>query len=76
MKQIKALIAGIIFGVLIGLWFGVNIGKDKPIFSNPFSEETIQQKLKESGDILLEKSGEALEKSGKALQEKVKDTTQ
>lgn len=76
MKQIKALIAGAIIGVLIGLWFGVNIGKDKPILSNPFAEETIQEKLKKSGDLILEKSGEALEKGGKALKEKVQDSTQ
>ena len=76
MKQIKALIAGIFIGVLIGLWFGVNIGKDKPIFSNPFAEETIQEKIKKSGDLILEKSGEALEKGGKALKDKVQENTQ
>ncbi|MCW8956514.1 MAG: hypothetical protein OQL09_06495 [Gammaproteobacteria bacterium] len=73
MKQIKALIAGLIIGLLIGLWFGVNIGKDKSIFSNPFAEDSIQQKIKKSGERLIEKSGEALEQGGKALKEKVKD---
>ena len=83
MKQLKALLLGLVIGVLFGLWFGVNIGKDKAIFSNPFAEATIQQKIKKSGERLieksgeaLEKSGEALEKSGKAMQDKVKETGQ
>jgi len=71
MKQIKAIITGLVIGLLIGLWFGVNIGKDKSIFSNPFAEDTIQQKLKKSGEALIQKSGEAMEKGGKALKETV-----
>lgn len=73
MKTLKILISGIILGLLIGLWFGVNIGKDKSIFSNPFAEESIQQKLKKSGGKLLEKSGEAMEKGGKALKNTLKE---
>ena len=68
MKQIRALIGGIVFGLLLGLWFGVNIGRDRPIFSNPFTEPTIREKLKQTGESLIEKSGKALEKGGKALQ--------
>lgn len=74
MKELKMILAGLIIGLLIGLWFGVNIGKDKSVFSNPFAENTIQQKIKKSGEKLLEKSGEALEKGGKALKDKMKET--
>ena len=74
MKKIKALLLGAIIGLLLGLWIGVNIGKDKPVFSNPFAEDSIQEKLKKSGGRLLEKSGEALEKGGKALQQKMDDS--
>ena len=73
MKQIKALMAGIIFGLLLGLWFGVNLGRDRPVFSNPFAEPTVKEKLKQTGETLIEKSGEALEKGGKALQKSVKE---
>lgn len=72
MEQIKAIISGLVIGLLIGLWFGVNIGKDKFILSNPFAEDSIQQKLKKSGETLIQKSGEAMEKGGKALKETVK----
>ena len=76
MKSIKALILGVIIGLLVGLWSGVNIGKDKPIFSNPFADASIQKKLKKSGDIMLEKSGEALEKGGKAIKDKIKKSSE
>jgi len=72
MKQLKFLLFGIVLGLLLGLWFGVNLGKDRPLFANPFTEPTLQQRLKQTGESLMEKSGEALEKGGKALQ---KNTT-
>lgn len=75
MKQIKALIIGVIIGLMAGVWMGVNIGKDKALFSNPFAEDSIQKKIKKSGDALLEKSGEAMQKGGKVLQEKFKEST-
>lgn len=74
MKTINTFVAGAVIGILVGLWFGVNLGKDKPIFSNPFADKSIQDKIKESGEKIIQKSGEALEKGGKALKEKVQDT--
>jgi hypothetical protein len=49
---------------VVGLWFGVNIGKDQNIFANPFTDKSIQEKILDSG-------GELLEKSGKAIKDKV-----
>ena len=69
MKTIKTLLGGIVIGLLLGLWFGVNIGRDRPIFSNPFTAPTVQEKLKQTGKTLIEKSGETLEKGGKALKD-------
>jgi len=72
MKTIKNFVVGLIIGLLLGLWFGVNIGKGQPIYANPFNTPTVKEKLKQTGEDILEKSGEALEKSGKALQDKLK----
>lgn len=69
MKKIKMLILGIIVGLLPGLWFGVNIGREKPLFSNPFRSNSIKNKIRETGESLLQKSGEALESSGKAIKD-------
>ena len=75
MKQLKSILICLIIGLLIGLWFGINIGKDKPLFSNPFAEDTIQEKIKKSSERLIEKSGEAMEKGGKALKDTVESQT-
>ena len=73
MKRIRKLIIGSIIGVTIGMWFGINIGKDRPIFSNPFAEPALQAKLKQTGGEVLEKGGKALEKSGKVLRGTIVD---
>jgi hypothetical protein len=73
MKQIKTLLFGIVLGLLLGLWFGVNVGRDRPLLSNPFTEPTVQEKLKQTGKALIEKSGETLEKGGKALQQSTQE---
>ena len=72
MKSIKLAIIWLVIGLLLGLWFGINIGRDKPIYSNPFEAATLQDKFKQAGEGALEKSGEALEKAGKALKENLK----
>ncbi len=65
MRSIKNLIIGLAIGTLAGLWFGVNIGRDEPLLSNPFEDRSLQQQVMRSG-------GEILEKSGRALQDKLK----
>jgi len=72
MKKIKMLVLGIVVGLLLGLWFGVNIGRDVSIFSNPFNSHSIKDKIKETGESLMQKSGEALESSGKAIKDSIK----
>ena len=62
MFKLKKLVIGFCAGLVIGLWFGVNLGKGQPIYSNPFHDVSIK-------DRLVESSGDALEKSGRALKD-------
>ena len=71
MKKTRNLIIGFAVGLIIGLGLGINIGKDKPLLSNPFSGPTLKQKLKKTGEAVLDKGGKILEKSGEALQKKL-----
>ena len=76
MKQLRNILFSLVLGVLIGLALGVNIGRDKPLLSNPFEKESLVNRAKQLGqetlDQTLEQSGKALEKTGQALQDKAK----
>ncbi|MBN1379778.1 MAG: hypothetical protein JXA04_11155 [Gammaproteobacteria bacterium] len=67
MQKLKIILFGVIIGLLIGLWFGVNIGKHKPIYSNPFAEPSTRDLIRQTGGKLIEKGGRAIEKSGEAI---------
>jgi hypothetical protein len=60
---IKKLLMGFGIGAVIGLWFGINLGKGQSLYSNPFHEVSIKHRLIESGGDMLEKSGKALKSS-------------
>ena len=70
MKQFKIILISLVIGVLIGMALGVNIGRGKPLLSNPFAKESIVDRAKQLGSETLEQSGKALEKTGQALQGK------
>jgi hypothetical protein len=73
MTRIRGIIFGLIIGIPLGLWFGFNMGRERPLLSNPFDKVTLQEKIKQTGDDLIEKSGQVLEKSGQALQKKAQE---
>ena len=64
MKTLKILFMGILLGLIVGLWLGVNIGKGNPIFSNPFAKENLQKKIKT-------RVGESIEQFGEDIKGKV-----
>lgn len=70
-RRLRIFIIGVLLGLLAGLWVGYNLGQGKPLFSNPFTRETIQDKIKKSGDQAMEKSGRIIEESGRALRNAV-----
>lgn len=72
MKQLKTILLGLVIGLLIGMALGVNIGRGKPLLSNPFAKESLAERVKQLGSETLEESGKALEKTGQALQNKAK----
>ena len=72
MKQLKAILLSLVLGFAIGMWFGVNIGREVPLYSNPFDTHSINQKTKGVAGETLEKGGQAIEKTGQELQDKFK----
>lgn len=71
MKQLKIILLNLAIGVAIGMWLGVNIGREVPLYSNPFDTESLNQKLKKATGETLEKGGHVLEKTGQELQDKL-----
>lgn len=67
MKHIKPVLIGVVIGLLIGLALGVNIGREKPLLSNPFEKESLAERAKRLGAETLEQGGKALEKAGQSL---------
>jgi len=63
MKKFKLILLGVIIGLCLGLWFGVNIGKGKSIFSNPFEEVSLQDRIKQKGTELMEGTKDAIRDS-------------
>ena len=70
MKNYKIILASLMIGLIVGLALGINIGRERPLISNPFAKESLTDKLMNLGNETLEQSGKALEKTGKALQRK------
>lgn len=70
MKQLSIILISLVIGICIGMALGINIGREKPLLSNPFVEESLVDRVKDLGSETLEQSGKALEKTGRALQGK------
>lgn len=70
MKAIKYLILGILVGGALGFGAGMNMGKGKPLLSNPFAQKQLTGTLKDTGSELMRKSGEAIEDTGRAIKDK------
>jgi len=70
MKQFSIILISLAIGALIGMALGINIGREKPLLSNPFAEESLVDRVKDLGSETLEQSGKALEKTGRVLQGK------
>ncbi len=70
MSHFKIILISLLAGLLIGMALGVNIGREKPLLSNPFAKESFAERIKRLGNETLEQSGKALEKTGKILQGK------
>jgi len=71
MKTLKILILGMVTGLALGLWGGVNIGKGRPVWSNPFEPVHMADRIRQKSGEMLEKSGEAIQRTGKELQDKM-----
>ena len=71
MKTLKTLLLGIIIGALLGFWTGYNKGRGEAIFSNPFKEHAVSEKVKTTIGEGVEKAGKNIEQLGKDIKDKL-----
>lgn len=50
-------------GLVLGLWFGVNLGKEKPIWSNPFAQRSLAEAAKSKADAIIKDAKRAVRES-------------
>ncbi len=69
----KDLLLGLLIGGIIGLWLGVNLGKDQPLMTNPFADKSSMKKFSEKFNELQKdvskKSQEMYNDSKKAVED-------
>lgn len=63
MNKLKLIIIGVLIGLCLGLWFGVNIGKGKALLSNPFAEISLKDRIKEKGTKVMKDTKDAIRDS-------------
>ena len=59
MKKLLWLVAIVL---LVGIWLGMNLAKDKPLFSNPFKDKSIQERAAETAKDIYNESADALKR--------------
>lgn len=52
MLGLKKLFLGLAIGIALGMWWGVNIGRDLPFYANPF--KTAQDRAKDRAHEIIE----------------------
>ncbi len=65
-KLLRGFAAGLLIGGLIGLWFGMNIGKGQPLLSNPFEEVSLSERVERTAGDAAEAAGDTAEQAGDA----------
>ena len=63
MLGLKKYLVGGVVGLLLGLWWGVNLGKDRPLWSNPFREPTLAEKARAAAGGVLRDAKKAVRES-------------
>jgi hypothetical protein len=71
----KLLFMFLVAGFIVGLWFGVNIGKGNPLYENPFEEPDILQDAHDSADDqgVIDKGKDYLDEKKESVKESLKE---
>ena len=66
MRFVRHILIGIVIGAVIGLWFGYNLGRERPILSNPFGDPRLHERAKDTAE-------ESLKDTKRVLRDQLKE---
>lgn len=58
MKKLLWLVAVVLS---VGIWFGMNLAKEKPLLSNPFKDKSVQERAAATARDIYNESKDALQ---------------
>lgn len=59
-EKLRALLTGLVIGVVIAFPLGMNYGRGAPLLSNPFASQDVKSKVKSSAQKLLKDTKESI----------------
>ncbi|MEE8388887.1 MAG: hypothetical protein V3R65_09945 [Acidiferrobacterales bacterium] len=71
-SRFKLLIFGIIVGAVLAFPLGINFGRDDPLLSNPFSNPTMQERVRYKARELANDARERVHRATEPAQEKLR----
>ena len=69
--MIRGLVLGLVVGLGLGLWGGVDMGRERPLWSNPLENPSVSKRLQSAGDAAREQGAKALKAGERAAKEQV-----
>ncbi|MCW8958092.1 MAG: hypothetical protein OQL05_11805 [Gammaproteobacteria bacterium] len=48
--------------LVVGMWLGINFAQNQPLFSNPFADRDVTEKVKQKAKDVSRKAGEVVDK--------------
>ena len=60
MLPFKKYIIGFVVGLVLGMWWGVNLGKDQPFWDNPFADRSVKTRAQDKAEDILDQAKRAV----------------
>jgi hypothetical protein len=68
-RVLRSFATGLLVGGVVGLWFGMNIGKEQPLLSNPFADVSLSQRASQTASQASEQVGDAMRSAGEQVEQ-------
>ncbi len=67
-RVLRSFAVGLLVGGIVGLWCGMNIGKEQPLLSNPFADVSLSQQASRTASQARDQAGAAVRSAGEQVE--------